>query len=121
MKQLSLRNNRLKFETSGLLPIILEESIEYNASTNESNIRRCEHVTNRWDLESLGSLTDCVCQKPYFPGTEVATSCNVSNRRLAALFNPVHRSMGVFACLFSSANSFCVEAACGRQAAAGRH
>ena len=30
--RLSLRNNRLKFETSGELPIILEESIEYTSN-----------------------------------------------------------------------------------------
>ena len=32
MNQLSLKNNRLKFESSGELPIVLEESIEEYAS-----------------------------------------------------------------------------------------
>jgi hypothetical protein len=31
MNRLSLRNHRLKFETSGELPIVLEESVEYNS------------------------------------------------------------------------------------------
>ena len=29
MNRLSLRNNRLKFETAGKLPIIVEEYVEY--------------------------------------------------------------------------------------------
>ena len=33
MNRLSLRNNRLKLETSGELPIILEESMEEHIST----------------------------------------------------------------------------------------
>ena len=32
MKQLSLRNNQLKFQTSGGLPIILEEFVEYTSN-----------------------------------------------------------------------------------------
>ena len=35
-----LRNNRLKFETSGTLPIILEESIEEFTTSNEWNPSR---------------------------------------------------------------------------------
>jgi hypothetical protein len=29
MNQLSLRNNGLKFETAGILPVVVEEFIEY--------------------------------------------------------------------------------------------
>jgi hypothetical protein len=32
MNQLSLRKNQLEFETSGELPIILEESMEYTSN-----------------------------------------------------------------------------------------
>ena len=44
MNWLSLRNNWLKFETLGELPITLEESIEYT-SNEESKTERCQHVT----------------------------------------------------------------------------
>ena len=40
MKRLSLRNNCLKLETSGELPIILEESIEFKAKLED-----VKHVT----------------------------------------------------------------------------
>ena len=42
--------NRLKFYTSGELPVILEESIEYT-SNEYSKTGSCD----RLDLESLGS------------------------------------------------------------------
>ena len=53
MNWLSLRNNQLKFETSGELPIILEESIEY--TSNEWKQNRKMSTCHRLDLESLGS------------------------------------------------------------------
>ena len=40
-----LRNNRLKLETSGELPAILEESIDEYTSMNESQTGRWQHVT----------------------------------------------------------------------------
>ena len=56
MNRLSLRNSRLKFKTSGNLPIILEESIEY--TLNEySKTGRCQHVSgwiyNKQDFDRL--------------------------------------------------------------------
>ena len=35
MNRLILRNNRLKFKTSGKLPIILDESVEYTEFSKE--------------------------------------------------------------------------------------
>ena len=52
---LILRNNRLKFVTSGDLSIILEESMEYTSSEWKQN--RMMSTCNRSDLESLGSWT----------------------------------------------------------------
>ena len=46
MNRLSLRNNRLKFETSEELSVVLEESIENILQMNESKTGRCQHVTN---------------------------------------------------------------------------
>ena len=51
--RLSLRNNRLKFETSGEIPIILEESIEYASIEWKQN--RKMWTCNRLDLQTLGS------------------------------------------------------------------
>jgi hypothetical protein len=45
LNRLSLKNNWLRFKTPGNLPIILEESMEYNPEwVNEENPERCEHV-----------------------------------------------------------------------------
>ena len=44
MNQLSLRNNRLKFETSGQSPIISEEFIEYIRIWKRKT-GGCQHVT----------------------------------------------------------------------------
>ena len=44
MDRLSLKNTRSKFEISGELLIILEESVEYT-SIEESKTGRCQHVT----------------------------------------------------------------------------
>ena len=58
MSWLSLRNNWLKFENSGELPIILEESMEY--TSNELKGNRKMSTCDPLDLESLGSwLTNC--------------------------------------------------------------
>ena len=54
MNQLSLRNNRLKFKTSGELPIVLEEYVE-EYTLNEWKQHRKMSTCNRLDLESLGS------------------------------------------------------------------
>ena len=54
MNRLSLRNNRLKFETSRTLAIILEESIEYTLNEWKKQNRKMS-TFNRLDLESLGS------------------------------------------------------------------
>ena len=54
LNRLSLRNNRWKFETSGILPIALEESIE-DTSTERKYQNRKMSTCNRLDLESLGS------------------------------------------------------------------
>ena len=64
MKRLSLRNNRLRLETSGGLPIILEESIEYisNEWKQNWNMSTCHQL----DLESLGSWPT---MPKIFPGT----------------------------------------------------
>ena len=52
MNQLSLRYNQLKFNTSGNLPTITEESIEYTShSLNKQKFTKC----NRLDLETRGS------------------------------------------------------------------
>ena len=51
--RLSLKNNQLKFETSGELPIILEDSIEY--TSNEWKQNRKMSTCDRLGLESLGS------------------------------------------------------------------
>jgi hypothetical protein len=62
MNWLSLRNNRLKLETSGELWIILEESMkEY--IMNESKQNRKMSTCNWLDLESLSILTDYICPK----------------------------------------------------------
>ena len=53
MNRLSSRNNWLKFKTSGDLPIVLEESIEY--TSNEWKQNRKMSTCDRLDLESLGS------------------------------------------------------------------
>ena len=61
---MSLRNNRLKLETSGELPIILDESIRISETNESIKTGRCEHVTNRLDLEcSLGSWPTDYAQK----------------------------------------------------------
>ena len=48
----SLRNNRLKFKTTGQLPIILEEFIEYTPILMKEN--RTMSTCNRLDLQILG-------------------------------------------------------------------
>ena len=46
MNQLSLRNNRLKFKTSGYLFISLEELREYTSHYWRKTEERCQHVTS---------------------------------------------------------------------------
>ena len=54
MNRLSLRNNQLKLETSGELPIILEKSVTSNMpQMNKANWKMS--TCNRLDLELLGS------------------------------------------------------------------
>ena len=65
MNRLSSRNNRLKFTTSGDLPIILEESIEY--TSNEWKKHQNMPTCNRLDLESLESWPT---MPKNFPGTD---------------------------------------------------
>ena len=50
MNRLSLKNNLLKFETLGGLPILLAKSIEYRIpQMKEAKARRChEHVITGW-------------------------------------------------------------------------
>ena len=55
MNWLSLRNNRLKLETSGELPIILEESIAEYTPTEWKQNWKIMSTCNWLDLESLGS------------------------------------------------------------------
>ena len=54
MNRLRLRNNRLKFKTSGKLPIILEEFIE-EYTPNLINENQRMSTCNQLDLQSLGS------------------------------------------------------------------
>ena len=71
MNQSGLRSNRLKLETSGELPIILEESIEeYTLNKWKHQNRKMSTGTNRLDFESLARIsTDSICPKTNFPGT----------------------------------------------------
>ena len=56
MSQLSLRNNRLNFKTSGKLPTILGESIEYTSYLNSKN-KRYKRVTGQtWKHQDLNRL-----------------------------------------------------------------
>ena len=64
MNRLSLRNNRLKSETIGGLPIILEESMEY--ISNEWKQNQKMWTCNRLDSESLRSWPT---MSKNFPGT----------------------------------------------------
>ena len=64
MNWLSSSHNRLKFKTSGYLPIILEESIKY--TSNEWKQNRKMSTCNQLDLESLGS---CPTMPKNFPST----------------------------------------------------
>jgi hypothetical protein len=59
-----MRNNRLKFKTSGELLIILDDSIEY--TSNEGKQNRKMPTCNQLDLESLGSRPT---MPKNFPGT----------------------------------------------------
>ena len=52
MNRLSLRNNRLKFKTSGELPVIWEESIEEYTSNEWKQNRKIMSTCNWLDLES---------------------------------------------------------------------
>ena len=69
MHRLSSRKNWLKLETSGNLPIILEESMEYTRTNESIETGRCQHVTNRLDFESLGSWPTLYAKKTNFSGT----------------------------------------------------
>ena len=62
MNRWSLRNNRSKLETSGALPIILEESLQYT-SLNEWKQNRKMSTCNRLGSESLGSWPTLYAQK----------------------------------------------------------
>ena len=53
MNRLSSRNNQLKFETAGNLPIILEEFIEIYPNLIKENRKMSTY--NRLDLQTLGS------------------------------------------------------------------
>ena len=65
MNRLSLRNNRLKVETSGgELPIILEESVEEYTSSNEwKHNWKMMSTCNQLDSESLGPWPTIYAQK----------------------------------------------------------
>jgi hypothetical protein len=66
MNWLSLRNNQLKIETLGELPIVLEESIGYVQWIQRNRkILTC----NRLDLESLGSWPTIYMSRD-FPGVD---------------------------------------------------
>ena len=70
MNRLSLRNNRLKFETLGELPIVLKRNLQNIPQINERiKTGRCQHVTNRLDLESLARILDRLYMPTNFPGT----------------------------------------------------
>ena len=69
MNWLRFRNNWLKLENSGELPIILEESIEYTSNEWKRN-RKLSTCNHRLDLESLGSWPTLYAPKTNFPGTE---------------------------------------------------
>jgi hypothetical protein len=62
MNRLSLGNNRLKFETAGEIPIVLEEFIgEYTPIFIKENQRMS--TCSRLDLQTLGSRYDRLCPK----------------------------------------------------------
>ena len=63
MNWLSLRNDRLKFKTSGGLPITLEESIEENASNQYRKTEGCQHIIQPVGLAKTRISTDHA-QKP---------------------------------------------------------
>ena len=71
MNRLSSRKKRLKFKTSGNLPIIHSREIyrRIYLKTNENKIGRCQHVTGRLELEITRILTDSICPKTSLPGT----------------------------------------------------
>ena len=54
MNQSSLRNNQLKFKTSGELPIISEEFREYTSNYDKEKLEDV-NMSPRLDLETLGS------------------------------------------------------------------
>ena len=62
MNRWSLRNNRLKLETSRELPIVLEESIEEYASSSYNKNRKMS-TCDRLDLGITWTLTDYICPK----------------------------------------------------------
>ena len=64
----SLRKHRLRFETSGELPTILEESIEY--ASIEWKQKWKMSTCNRLNLESLGSWPTLYAQKLPGHGSE---------------------------------------------------
>jgi hypothetical protein len=51
MNRLSLRNDRLKFETAGILPIVVEEYIEH--APNLIKEHRKMSTCNRLDLQTI--------------------------------------------------------------------
>ena len=67
MNLLSLRNNRLKFKTTGKLPIMLEEFIEYT-QFNKRKFEGCQHVTG-WTCKTLGSQPIMPKKSPEHRGT----------------------------------------------------
>ena len=75
MNRLSLRNNRLRFKTSGELPITLEELMEYTSNQyrkTEGSMSTC----NRLDLQTLGSQPMIVPKN--FPDHWIGVGCKVS-------------------------------------------
>ena len=62
MDRLSLRNNRLKLETSGDLPIILEESmVEYTSSNEWKQNWKMSTYMEPAGFRITGTLTDYIC------------------------------------------------------------
>ena len=83
MNRLSLRNNRLKLETSGELLIILEESREEYTSSEWKHNRKMS-TCNRLDLESLRILTD----SSYMPSLKQASRALVPLYQTGVSNNP---------------------------------
>ena len=61
---LTCRSNWLKFKTSGKLPIILEESMDYTLINEEKN--RKKPTCSRLDMETLGSRPNMPKNLPWY-------------------------------------------------------